>query len=413
MSNKIDLYKCAGITYSPAEFVRENLRVLDSKEQEIIKDCREYFPREVARELQTPLTRSEEIGKQKALIVNRDGGRSAYWEERRLKFKGCNPTLEHKIYTNPVFEFGSSFKVASESWGVLSSEAVMRELLALAFLENRGLPNALTPVCVYEYRHKSSLGYCLVLRTLTNRRADEFLDSKKIAVNYQGENEGLWVIDRGKATAADRAAELRGKELKFTQFTNQWYARQMADLLSNLHFQGFFRGPTNGHLGNTIVEFAEGKSKCLYLCDFSTTRIIDLPPSPSPHFLADFILASLLEVLEAAPFVCDYIKIANLPKSCSLPPGEHRLPLEICELISRAYPKILDCFLRACLIFKCYIKKFFELGQEQGWNKEDVDSALNNVGEQWDLQQGILRVVPNSAMRFLIHRELPFIPHNE
>ena len=104
--NKIKLVKTPGTVLSIREFVDKNLdgNNLTEREKEMLG--RAMLSSRVPVYLQKPRIISSRNPGFSSLSVEPLGKRSAYWTERKIKFKGCNPSESAESFPSESFFFG-------------------------------------------------------------------------------------------------------------------------------------------------------------------------------------------------------------------------------------------------------------------------------------------------------------------
>jgi len=237
-------------------------------------------------------------------------------------------------------------------FGVLTREAVLRELLAFAFQTEYKVKSTILPQCVYEYFDESgnSIGFCLVQKSSCEIRIEEFIDYPEISI---GE-----VIEKSAST---KTADLRfafGKELGLKGINNWWYAEEKAKILIKFHFNGGFRGILNSNIGNDII-YMDNSKPLLFLCDFDTFKYIEISPVADLDFLKSFILRCIIEVSKGSLSILEFI---NTPENASKE--------EIAMILSDAY------FAKSTL-WKAYKRLFYSHIERLGWNINLVTEAFN------------------------------------
>jgi len=261
---KTTLYSCEGEVLSIPEAVTRLGPLVSEEELSMIeKNLYKITTKDVPDIIyQQALTRSKRLGSEKVLEVSTSGKRSAYWNDEKIKFKGCNP--KEKKRSSLYFDFEKQEEKSElEPWGTLRGKDVIREILGIISLEENGIRNILRPVAVYKYTENR---FCLIEECKTNRRAPEL---------YEGHT-------------------VLGSEFGFKDpLSLEKYNCQVTDILTNMHVKGLFRGATDGHPENVLVD-DDGK---VYLCDFCNFEL-GIPEKPEIFFMK-----ALTEAIEASPII--------------------------------------------------------------------------------------------------------------
>jgi hypothetical protein len=304
----LPLYECPGTVYSVRAFARKHLKLLEPHERRFLSK----FFTELAGEIEVPqpltkcLGRSEDfsIHRTPTLTARRCGARSAFLVEKRLKFKGCRPVWDGATYPSEILPFsGTRLRRIRIPFGTLSREAVMREILGYCFcLLHRITPHG-TPLCVYEYEWEGRIyGYCLVMETVGETRAEEFIEYPDMTV--------------GNLKAAIGAGEVTGcyvlgSELRLRGLNLWWYVENKGRLLVQMHTNGGFRGILNSNIGNDVIAGLGGPALSLFLCDFDTFKVVAMPRKPNARFVRSFMLHCLIEVVKGSISILDYLELPD------------------------------------------------------------------------------------------------------
>ena len=362
---KVDLYMSEGKVYTIAKFINKFKSKVDNKEKKILNEQIELFEKRIPSYLLNPLTRSSWLNKgNKKIIVNRGGARSAFWEKEKLKLKGCRPIKDLR-FPIEYLEFGSTEMVSGEiNFGTMSIEGVLSEILAYCFFRKFSIPINQTPVAVFEYTSKGKIiGYCIVVRTPRDARLEKDLDYF-----------GLSVKDLIKIKHLEKKFKIRflNGEVGFKGVNQEWYSKSKSDLLLRMNFKGGFRGILNSNIGNDLEYNGQ-----LFITDFDTFNVVDIPKKPSQKFLNNFVLWCVVEVLKTCPTVWDYIDLEDEKEAVEL---------------------LTNSFYENSQLWKCYNKGFMQNVNKLNWNKEKVNKAFEFVKKSKIYYEMILDVVPNSKL---------------
>lgn len=369
--SRVNLIRNAGRVNSVRDFALQHIGILDSREADYVKGCLTSLPSDVPDFLNHPLRRApsccNEDHKARDVAAIRSGGRSAYLPKKRLHLKGCNPMpdLEFPLECLP---FGATLMQESTiPFGSLSTENVMREILAYCFLKSAHLPVLSTPVCVFEYELPSGEpGCCLVSRRSTNERTEDLLDFHDLTIR-----DLITVKFLEKRFAVN---VLRG-DVEYEGIDNDWYAQEKARQLVSMNMNGGFRGILNSNLGNDVLL---GPNK-LALCDFDTFKLIGIPDYPTGDFLRSFCLWCVVELIKTSPMVWEYIHLDDVSKS-------------------KAVRLLTETYVSKSTLYKHYHSRLFAAAGKRGWNLDRLKKAFNGAFATPVCYELLLDVVPNSTV---------------
>ena len=386
----VALHECSGQVTSIADFAKASRWTLARHERSVVDRVLDRLPSDIA--LKPPLDRclcradGAVSTPSEALMARRSGARSAYLEKERLKLKGCRPVLDGATYPIEVLPFGARrIERGHLPFGVLSREAVMREILAYAFhLQSSCRPHAV-PVCVYEYSCEDA--FCLLLRTEGEERVEELVEYPEMTVR-----------ELRQAIGGDIASNSYplGSELRLHGLNLWWYVEAKSRLLIDMHALGGFRGILNSNIGNDIV-IRDSKSSvsALLLCDFDSFHIVEVPANPSSTFLEAFMLHCLIDVIKGSLSILDYLE---LPEDITIG--------ELGETLAAVY------FTRSSL-WRAYRRRFSRHARKHGWDYSLLESALQNAIRS-EAAATVLgeRVLNNHFLTSVSRERGVYYPHN-
>ncbi len=354
----VPLYECGGRVRSVPAFAEENLRLLQPHERQLVVQMltRLSGAGNIPEPLRRCLSRSQEFATcpTPALVARRGGARSAFWVEQRLKFKGCRPGRDGASYPIETLSFGTTrIHRGRIRFGILSREAVMREILGYCFFRIHELAPHATPLCVYEYvADGRTHGCCLVMKTVGETRVEDFIDYPEITV---GELKAA--VTGGRA--ADRY--VLGSELRLRGLNLWWYVETKSRLLLSMHTHGGFRGILNSNLGNDVVVGFDNLPLSLYLCDFDTFKTVVMPSRPDARFLRSFMLHCLIEVVKGSISILDYL---DLPETLK--------PAERAEALAQVY-------LEKSSLWQAYRRRFAAHARAEQWDYGLLEPAFRSA----------------------------------
>ena len=296
----IHLVPADGQVVSPLDFAARFSANLSGVELTFLEQTASLFgtEAEIPCALRAPwIAAGDSTGEDADRIAARpSGARSALWVAEQIQFKGCRPAPEAEDFPFEYLEFGGNRIISTRvPFGVMTAEAVSRELLGYCFCKAYGIPCATTPVCVFEYASGIAANrFCLVLKLTGGTRAEAFLGKKPLPVSEL------------VSPPADSAV-FTGSEVAMEGLNTVWYAEQKGRWLAELHFRGGFRGLLNNNVGNDIIQpLTCGKHRFL-LRDFDSFHLISLPSAASREFLDSFAVQCVVEVVKGSLPILDYV----------------------------------------------------------------------------------------------------------
>jgi len=353
------LYPCAGTVFSVKEVVEAFCHVLARNEQKIVEH---NWVDTVPPFLEKPLFMSFEVKDSEGIPAERSGARSAYMKEKTMKLKGCRPKPGVEFPTWDL-EFGVENAVTGKTgFGILSAENIMREILAFCFFEKYKIGILQNPLCVFEYAEG---GYCLVLEKPKDERTEGNLNffgltiRDVIYIKFLEKKFGITVLE---------------KDVTFEGIDQDWYAEQKSTILISMNFNGGFRGILNSNLGNDILY-----KDNLYICDFDTFKVVEIPENPSFEFLKYFSLWCFVELFKTSPPVWDYLDLEGIPRE-------------------KAVKMLQKSFFENSSTGKCYKEQFFVEVEKRGWDKKLMEKALEAAAQTEVYYQILLDSVLNSEV---------------
>jgi hypothetical protein len=280
------------------------------------------------------------------------GARSAVLEQEQIQLKGCRPVDDGCDFPFESIPWGESKIIQTRvPFGVMTAEAVLRELVGYCFCMVHGIPCAVAPICIYSYTGTMTGRYCLVQRAPKGRRVESFLRIK-----------GVMVSDMLAQTTSDESC-LLGSEATLEGLNCRWYAEQKARWLVEFHFSGGFRGLLNNNVGNDVVEWLPNKKCRLCFCDFDSFKLADIPSQPVPAFLDAFATQCLVEIVKGSLPILFYVKVplGSAEKNCS-------------RYIAAAYRQ-------KSTLWNLYKQKAFLKAHQLSWSWPELDAAFGRAFE--------------------------------
>ncbi len=392
------LEETEGTSYSIRDFVERHISVLTPTEQQVVRTGFQLLPDSIPANLSKPVKRVSEQDPENGSRrkIQTLGRRSAYDADAHIKFKGCSPPAEPKPHANRFYFFGDDrFRIVKDSFGVMEPESVMRELLAISFLEQEQLPNVLHPLCVYEYKpSERTAGYCLVMHSEHNERLPDMdpdqdanhADHLRLAIFDQQlfrklvPFQKVWMDEQTIQQWIANEAQKKGmsiedyvrveKEKLLGQYDKPFghspgfveeAIEKQTELLITFQFRGLLRNMANGHNENTIIS----PSREYFLCDFETAAVIPIPAHADEKFLRDFCLAGVIESMEL-----DFRYVAFVPHADLSKTPENR---------AQAFHSVFDKYSGISELFRRYHERFYEECRARGWAGRTLDRAIESA----------------------------------
>jgi len=368
----VKMYECSGQVHSVFDFANNNKEILKKTEASIIEKNLIMLQKKesIPDYLNKCLARTDDLKINDNIFeLKRSGARSAYWEDRRIKFKGCRPMVKNPA-TFPIEKLGFGSDVIeydSIPFGILTKEAVLREILGFCFFKEKELEIVHKPICIYEYcKDNEQVGYCIVFETMGETRLEQFVNYPQLTLKELIEIK----FQRLKTTY------LLGSELLLNGVNVKRCSEAKAKILTEMHFSGGFRGILNSNIGNDIIlkeasfEFA--------ICDFDCFRVISIPKQPDIAFLNGFVMYCLIEVLKGSISILEFYQFNE-------------------NLSLTEYNKVLfEKYTQTSSIWKAYERMFWIKAKEQGWDISLVNDAFENILKTKSFFQIQSLVIPNN-----------------
>ena len=368
---EVKMYECTGKVHSIYGFADNNSKLLSEKEFSVIEKQRENLKRIFISSLFNKcLTRSSNLSiSQEHILMKRNGARSAYDEQSKIKFKGCRPEIQNNS-TFPIESIDyheKAIKYNEVSFGILSKEGVLREILAYCFCLSHNLPISHEPICIYEYFNEGkSIGFCILLKSLAGeKRIEQFIEYPDLSLK------DLIEIKTQKL----KTNFLIGSELRISGININYYSQKKAELLIKLHFNGGFRGILNSNIGNDIIDEINN----LFICDYDTFKVIEIPSQVDQLFLNDFVLSCLIEVFKSSISILDFVVF------------KENLSLKDKNIL------LFEKYKEKSTLWKYYWNIFMQMINQMNWNNEMIEVAVENCLNTEAFHKIISLVLPNDS----------------
>lgn len=355
----VPLFVCDGRALAPGVFVQTHAHVLSPPERVFLEARLAWLesPPPLPKELGQCLVRTprEAPAEVPALIASRSGERSAFLSNFSIQLKGCHPVPTAPGFPVDHLPFGeTAISRSFLPFGVMTAEAVIRELLGHCFMREYGLAQQATPLSVWEYGSDgASKAFCLVLAVSGERRIESYLEDHGGTVG-QLIGTGARREPGSRALASGSEVTLRG--------VNLWgYAESKARLLSEMHFRGGFRGVLNSNIGNDVLIGNPRGRVEIALCDFDTFFMVDVPERPERNFVEAFALQTLVEVIAGSLPILQYV---DLPDGCST------------ESKADAFGAV---YFPKSTLWRVYHRRLFASAKARGWDLSLLEEALQKV----------------------------------
>jgi len=384
----IHLVPADGQVISPLDFAARFSANLSDLERTLLEQTASLFgtEAEVPVPLRTPwIVASGSAGENADRIVARSSGaRSAVWEAEQIQFKGCRPAPDGGDFPFEYLEFGGDRIISTRvPFGVMTAEAVSRELLGYCFCKTYGIPCATTPVCVFAYANGAAANrFCLVLQLAGGARAEAFLGGKPLPVSEL------------VSPLADSAV-FTGSEVAMEGLNTVWYADQKGRWLAELHFRGGFRGLLNNNVGNDVIQPLPSGNHRFLLRDFDSFHLIPLPSAPAREFLDAFAVQCVVEVVKGSLPILDYVSTRT---------GEDA------QQVSR---RIGNVYRRKSSLWNSYFRYARLKAQGLAWSDVEFVSATERAFESTAfLEASCSAILSDFALeRYRRGQPRPYVPH--
>lgn len=376
------LFSTDGNVYSIKDFAKKYFHILGDYEQSFIIRSIDKLNKSFPDYLSKPLTVIlPNVGEQVA-IAKSIGSRSVYWSEHKLKLKGCRPRPD-LYFPHEQLDFGDTKMVTTKlPFGTLSVENVMREILAYSFFSENKLPFFQTPYAVFEYKSRERvIGYCLIFKSSSETR----LESKEYFHD-------MTIKDLIRVSFIEKrfGIEFYKRETSFRGVCSDWYSENKSRILSEMNFDGGFRGILNSNLGNDI----KYRNK-YYICDFDTFKIVKIPERPSKKFINNFCLWCIVEILKTSPLIMTYVDIEGISKQ-------------------KATMILWNIYISNSSLWKAYESKVRQKFTERGWSLKDFKASIDKALKTNVVHDLILdNVITSKVLRESYKPEQSFyVPHD-
>ena len=384
---KVKMYECTGKVHSICSFVERKSGVLNKREYSIIDNQRLNLKSISGFSFcEKCYTRSRDLAiSEEYILMKRNGARSAYDEQTKVKFKGCRPEIQSNS-AFPIEKIDYSQKTIEYNeipFGVLSEEGVLREILAYCFCLHHGIPVSHEPICIYEYFNDGkSIGFCILLQSLAGeRRVEQFIEYPDLSLKELIEIK----------TQKFKTKFLIGSELRISGINVHQYSQVKAGLLAKLHFNGGFRGVLNSNIGNDIID----PQNNLFICDYDTFNVVEFPDEVDQLFLDDFVLSCFIEVFKSSISILEFLVFTE------------GMPLKDKNIL------LFDKYKEKSTLWKYYWTIFKRLTVQMKWDNKMVEKAVENSLETEAFHKIISLVLPNnSEINDIVQNRTIYYSHN-
>lgn len=387
-AKQVPLFSSRGRVWSVRKFASRHVDVLAPVERAVVSESLPELSDDPP--FASPLSRSRAfaLSDVPAIVASRSGARSAYLPEQSVKLKGCRPVLDGSEYPIEMFPLDAErISYSRVPFGVLTVVGAMREILAWCCWRRWKMEPHSTPLAVFEYEHDGArCGICLVSQTVGEIRIDEFLDypacsPREVAVAAAGTRQ-LGMLPIGGEVP------LRGVNL-------WWYAEEKARLLAAMHLRGGFRGVLNSNIGNDVIVRVENQADRLFLCDFDSFALCEVPDEPSRELLQRLVLHSIVEVVKGSISILDYAALDE-----SITAHERRC------ILAKMYTE-------KSTLWRAYWRIVKVQARDRGWPLDLLENIRESTLSLEPAESVLEEVVLNS--HYLRHRARSrgvFYPHN-
>ena len=355
----VPLWRCPVMASSLEEFARSHAGLLAPHERTFLWNSLQVLaePKDSPIDFAQGLTGNAALSAESepAVMASRSGARSALLSGHAVQLKGCRPDPEAGGFPLERLPFGGDrAERTTIPFGVMTAEAVLREILGYCFMRDRSLPYQATPLFVWEYEDRgTSLGYCLATRVAAETRVESLLVDPGCTI---GE-----LIEAQRRGPSKAESFVPGSEIGLRNLNLWSWVESKARTLCGMHYGGGFRGILNSNIGNDVLP-ARGQGRGdILLCDFDTFFMVELPQKPDRAFLDAYCLECLVEVIIGSLPILQYV---DLPKGCS--------PADRADILGAVYfPK--------SSLWRSYHRRFFASAKAAGWDLDAVDDSLGRM----------------------------------
>lgn len=308
----VELYKCDGEVHPIRDFTSANLKSLSEIESIFIKENFNLLPdsNEIPNGFRQCMSRSSEaaLSSTPLMTAQRSGARSAFVPEIGLQLKGCRPVLGGEKFPTEILLPGSTQITRKQiPFGVMTAEAILREVLGFCFMKKNGLPLQAIPLAAVTYLYKEKpVGLGMLLRVKSEVRVEKYIELPHCTIRHliNMQTDGVPLI---KNCAV-------GSELRL-QGMNLWkYVETKGRILAAMNWEGGFRGLLNSNFGNDVLVPDGEDHHRLTLADFDTFCLVPVPGDDNKEILDPFVLRCLLEVTMGSLPIMQYV---NVPQESS------------------------------------------------------------------------------------------------
>jgi len=307
----VDLYECDGEVTPIRDFVTANLDILAGHEADIVLANIGALPGpgDIPEGFRSCLTRSRElaVGSIPVFSALRSGARSAFVPEKHLQLKGCRPVLDGKEFPAEILPFGDRKIIRGRiPFGVMTVEAIIREVLGYCFMQKHDLPTQAIPLAATTFHHAgNAVGYGMLLRLRSEDRVESHVEDPHCTIHD--------VIAAQTGGISRRPELVVGSELSLKGLNLWKYVEAKGRILAAMNCRGGFRGILNSNIGNDVLVPSNDNTQELALADLDTFFVVPIAHDPTPEFIDSFVLQCLVEVAVGSLPIVQYVE---LPDGC-------------------------------------------------------------------------------------------------
>jgi hypothetical protein len=376
VEENITLYSAPGSVASVADFAEENLHLLNSVEQSVVRSQLHALVRRDGCRLEVPLSRSPAISTGELEVkARRHGARSALLPGGLLKLKGCRPEpgTFPDWYCNEFFQL----KVRKLPFGIMTAEAVMREILGYLFFRLHGLPVSAIPNTVVTYSCPNHLGTCALLFTITSdQRIESFLDARGMTLHR------LIRLNRFR-----RRSDELGREIGLSGIDRAHYVDRKVRQLVKCNLLGGFRGILNSNIGNDVV----CRNVFVSLCDFDSFFLIPVPQVGDSDGIRRIVFNSMFELIKTSLPIIDFIAESDA--------NDLRISL-------------MKCYQATSTVYREYVRYLLKYTEYMGWVGSYIRRLIQEAMET-DLAFELLQeLIPNFHTLRTFTLDSWYVPHS-
>ena len=389
----VELFKCNGRVISIRDFLVDNLDILSTLEKNFLKENLHLLsgPDKIPENFRICLSRSRDIASDlnPVLTAHRSGARSAFMPEASLQLKGCRPVLNGEEFPTEYLPLGSTEIVRDRiPFGVMTAEAVLREILGFCFMQKRDLPIQAIPLGVTAFRYKNkSMGFGMLLKLKSENRVETHLEVPHGTVRD--------LITAQTNILLSMPDFVVGSELRLRGISLWKYIEAKGRIIAVMNWHGGFRGILNSNFGNDVLISERHDKNKLALADFDTFEMLSAPTDSSNNSLDPFVLRCLLEIVMGSLPIMQYANLANQDSE------------------DKASDVLGAIYFRKSSLWRSYYRHFLSEAIAKGFSSTAIGESIDRMRRTKAFTEMLMCRILNDKAIKRIKSERPFYyPHN-